>query len=62
MVLEKKILEKCVLRGKHEGLDQDERLKDKASEYFENLEKFAFEHLNYYECWTCKEPYFGGHR
>ena len=40
----------------------DERLKDEKSEYFENLEKFAMDHLNYYECYECKEPYFGGHR
>jgi len=60
--LEKKILEKCVLRAKHEGLDYDERLKDPKNEYFDNLEKFAFDHLNYYECYECKDPYFGGHR
>ena len=55
-------MDKCVQRAKHEGLDMDERLKDKKSEYFENLGKFAFDHLNYYECYECKDPYFGGHR
>jgi hypothetical protein len=50
------------LRAKHEGLDFDERLKDPKNEYYNNLEKFAFDHLNYYECFECKEPYFGGHR
>jgi len=60
--LEGKIMEKCLLRGKHEGLDHDERLKDPKSEYFENLAKFAFDHFNYYECYECKDPYFGGHR
>jgi len=60
--LEGKILEKCVLRAKHEGLDLDERLQDPKSEYYKDLPKFAFNHLNYYECYECKDPYFGGHR
>ncbi len=60
--LEAKILEKCILRAKHEGLDLDERIQDPKSEYHNNLGKFAFDHLNYYECYECKEPYFGGHR
>lgn len=55
-------MDKCVLRAKHEGLDLDERIKDSKSEYYNNLEKFAFDHLNYYECYECKDPYFGGHR
>lgn len=41
-------------------MDYDERLKDPNNEYFEDLEKFAFDHLNYYECFRCKEPFFGG--
>lgn len=49
--LDKKVREKGVLRAKHEGLDLDERLTDPKNEYFENLEKFAFDHLNYYQCW-----------
>ena len=46
--LYKKVKEKCVLRAKHEGLDEEPRLKDEKSEYFNNLEKFAYDHLNYY--------------
>ena len=56
------IKEKGVLRAKHEGLDLDERLTDPKSEYFNNLEKFAVDHLNYYQCYTCKNAYFGGLR
>ena len=48
--LEKQIKEKGVLRAKHEGLDLDERLNDPKSEYFNNLEKFAIDHLNYFQC------------
>ncbi|TNV71137.1 hypothetical protein FGO68_gene10196 [Halteria grandinella] len=58
--LEAQIKEKGVLRAKHEGLDLDERLSDPKSEYYNNLEKFAVEHLNYFECQTCKNAYFGG--
>ncbi len=46
--LDKKIREMCVLRAKHEGMDHDERLADPKSEYFNNLEEFAYNHLNYY--------------
>ena len=58
--LEKQIKEKGVLRAKHEGLDLDERITDPKSEYYNNLEKFAVDHLNYYQCMTCKCAYFGG--
>jgi len=58
--LDKKIREMCVKRAKHEGLDLDERLNDPKNEYFNNLEQFAYDHLNYYECWQCKAPFFGG--
>lgn len=54
------IKEKSVQRAKHEGLDLDERLADPKSEYFNNLEKFAVDHLNYFECQMCKNAYFGG--
>ena len=60
--LDKKIKERGVLRAKHEGLDLDERLSDPKNEYFNNLEKFAMDHLNYYQCWQCKDPFFGGLR
>jgi hypothetical protein len=56
------MLEKCTQRVKHEGLDLDERLKDPKSEYYQNPGKFGIDHLNYYECFECKEAYFGGHR
>ena len=55
-------MDKCVLRAKHEGMDFDERLKDPKSEYFDNLPLFAYNNLNYYECFNCKHPYFGGHK
>jgi len=61
-VLEENMLDKCIQRVKHEGLDLDERLKDPKSEYFQNPGKFGIDHLNYYECFECKEAYFGGHR
>eukprot|EP00347_Sterkiella_histriomuscorum_P011168 403373493 len=58
--LERKVREKCVKRAEHEGLQHDERLKDPKNEYFNNLEAFAFDHLNYYKCYTCHNPFFGG--
>ena len=57
-----KVKEKCVQRAKHEGMDKDEILKDPKKGYLNNIEAFAYDHLNYYQCAMCQEPYFGGHK
>lgn len=48
IALDKQVREKCLLRAKHEGLDLDERLSDPKNEYYNKLEEFAVDHLNYY--------------
>jgi hypothetical protein len=45
---------------KHEDLDKDPRLKDPNDEFFNNLQKWAMFKLAYYQCFNCKDAYFGG--
>jgi E3 ubiquitin-protein ligase MYCBP2 len=54
------VVKKAVERGKYEGLEKDPRLSDPNDPYFNNLQKFAMYKLAYYQCFKCKNPYFGG--
>jgi len=47
-------------RVKIEGLDNDQRLRDKSGPYYNNLPKYAMDRLAFYLCAKCKKPYFGG--
>ena len=42
------------------GLHQSERLKDPQDPYFEDWTALALASCTFYECFVCKEPYFGG--
>lgn len=54
------VKKKALDRAKFEGLDKDPLLKDKNYVYYNNLQDFALYKLAYYECFKCKEAYFGG--
>ena len=41
-------------------MDKDPRLKDPKDRYFNKFEDFAMDKYAYYQCYKCKEPYFGG--
>jgi len=58
--LKQEIQKDAVDRVKIEGLQNDKRLKDKNSPYYNNLEKYALDRLAFYPCSKCKKPYFGG--
>ena len=58
--LEEEIKELAVARAKHQGLDEDPRLKDPNDRFFEDLESFAMFKCAFYNCYECKKPYFGG--
>jgi len=60
--LDEQIRKFSMERFSFEGLQDDPRLKDPASPYFEKPEEFAYQHLDYYQCQECRLPYFGGHR
>jgi hypothetical protein len=58
MKLEEQIYDMAFKRGKHEGIDKDDRLKDPP--YNGDLQSYAVARLSYYMCYKCKKPYFGG--
>jgi len=60
--LEERVRAKAVERGKLEGLEKDERLKDQNDEYFEKFEDYWMDRLAFYQCYKCSKPYFGGLR
>ena len=47
-------------RGKHEGIDKHEKLKDPSYNYYNKFQEYCLFKLSYYECFKCKQPYFGG--
>lgn len=47
-------------RAKFEDLAKNPRLKDPNDRFYNDLKSFALYKLSYYECYTCKAPYFGG--
>eukprot|EP00484_Ammonia_sp_Unknown_P018671 CAMPEP_0197045784 /NCGR_PEP_ID=MMETSP1384-20130603/21583_1 /TAXON_ID=29189 /ORGANISM="Ammonia sp." /LENGTH=238 /DNA_ID=CAMNT_0042477447 /DNA_START=34 /DNA_END=747 /DNA_ORIENTATION=+ len=50
----------AVERLRIEGMENDRRLTDPNSAYYQNLEKFAIDRVAFYPCCKCKKPYFGG--
>ena len=43
-----------------EGYDKEGRVVDPNDYYYGRLEDFAMHNCTFYECWDCKQPYFGG--
>lgn len=64
--VEKEIHSKAEERGKYENLAKDEKLKDKYNDpghrFYKNFKLMCIESLSYYECYECKQPYFGGQK
>ena len=58
--MEEDVLKKAMERAKFENLDKHARLKDPNDRFYGNLKAFAIYKLSYYECFKCKQAYFGG--
>ena len=56
------IRRKAGTRLKFEGKDKDPEVIDKNSKWFEDHEGYAMDKYNYYQCFKCEKPYFGGER
>lgn len=54
------VRDKALERFKYMKLDDAEEIKDKSSVYYNNPEKYAMARFCYYQCYKCKQPYFGG--
>lgn len=51
---------KALLRLKYEGKDNDDRLANPGDPFYQKPLEYAVAIYSYYECFKCKEPYFGG--
>lgn len=54
------IKKKSFERLKHEGKDKDERLTKIGDPFYQKPTEYALAIFSYYECFKCKNPYFGG--
>ena len=43
-----------------EGYDKTGRVVTEGDYYFGKLAEFAVKNCTFYECYKCKQPYFGG--
>ncbi|CAG9311497.1 unnamed protein product [Blepharisma stoltei] len=54
------IRQKGLKRLKFEGMENDPRLNDPNDHYYQKPDIYALDRFAYYECFKCKQPYFGG--
>lgn len=62
LALFEKIKSKCMERLKFEGCEKDEKLVTPTSPYYQKPLEYALAIFSYYQCFKCKEPYFGGRK
>jgi len=58
--LHRQVEEKSLARLKHEGKDKDDRLTNPDDPYYQAEQEYAMAIYSYYQCFKCKNPYFGG--
>lgn len=58
--IEDAVVKKAIERAKFENLHTNSRLKDKNDRFYNDLKGFALYKLSYYQCFKCKQAYFGG--
>lgn len=57
-----KIRDNALQRLKVDNMENDAKLLDPASAYFNNKEMYALHSFAYYNCFKCKRAFFGGRR
>ena len=60
IALKKRVQKLALEKAEEQGILEDERLTDPASDYFGKPQQYADHRCSIYMCNTCKEPYFGG--
>ena len=60
--MQEEVYQKAEQMGVREELDKDPRLQDPTDIYYQNFREFAYNKLAFYQCFDCKQPYFGGMR
>jgi hypothetical protein len=58
--MEKEVSEKALMRLKYEGREQDQAVADPEGQFYRNVVAYALNIFLFYECYTCKRPYFAG--
>ena len=58
--LKKFVMSEGVKYLKIEGMLEDDALKDKNSEFFEKPEEYALKVFDFFVCFECSVPYYGG--
>lgn len=62
--MKKRVYEMSIERAKYEGIDKSEKgmhaLNNPDGPYYQNLQDYALFKLAYYQCFKCKNAYFGG--
>ena len=56
----RRIEEMAIEEASYAGLKLSPQLKDPDDPYFNDWPRLAINSCTYYECFSCKEPYFGG--
>jgi len=60
--LEQRVKNKAIDRAKAEGLDKDPRLEDPGDVYYQRFEDYVMDKMSFFQCYECRQPYFGGLR
>ena len=56
------VKEKCEARMEVDHLAESAEVQNPTSVYFQDPLEYAMDRYNYYLCFRCKKPYFGGER
>ena len=58
--LKKKVEKEALLNAERQGILNDERLTTPSDVYYGKPQEFANSRCSFYQCHSCKKPYFGG--
>ena len=58
--LKKKVEKEALLNAERQGILNDERLITPNDVYYGKPQEFANSRCSFYQCHSCKKPYFGG--
>jgi E3 ubiquitin-protein ligase MYCBP2 len=59
-LMKEDVSRKALMRLEFENKHKDAEVTDKDSKYFEDPTAYAMHKYNYYQCFKCSKPYFGG--
>lgn len=60
LTLQAEVRKKALLRVRAEGKEEDPEIAEVGGRFYKDPLAWGMHHLTYYQCFTCKKPYFGG--